>query len=481
MPSNTYNVKPTTSEEKVAETITKTGSQVLLGDSELNIPSGALLTPTELTISEVTTMGKLKDGMEFISGVEINAEDAFFMSPAEIIIPLPSAENGEQYIGYAYEESGNDFHLYPFKTVNGMAVFEVMHFSGYGIIQVSENFEEPPESPNVRNAARQNIFRVIIEPQSIQNRDGGLSEDQLTRIDNILRVWYKMGVKKELNKALENGDYIKVAAKELIIWKQAVQALGRDASFTAEFEEAFTLLNKAINKAVDTAYSKCAKEHDPSQVGRLMWIAGFVQALGEHGTHLSNADDIIQKARNCANFKLTIKSTFTTEDDPECGPEVEEYYGEIILNINDDFQLSGEGQMDGFKTKCHKKCILTAGTLKQTVRVPETEFKVGAAKDDISILLEIPEELIDTTLDCSYTVPGSNFELGMHETNITDWDEFILSHMLEKRGKLGNVLIKNWDIVKEGDVYARKVYDKKVVGMPGEREYSVLELIHTPK
>lgn len=107
--------------------ITTTGSN---GTTyELTIPSGALPSPTRITMTPVASIGDYPFS-SLVGAVEIQPHGLQLLKPARLVIT--PAETVAKPTGFLFGESGHDFHRYPL-TPGGGITMDLMHFSTAGV------------------------------------------------------------------------------------------------------------------------------------------------------------------------------------------------------------------------------------------------------------------------------------------------------------------------------------------------------------
>lgn len=453
-------------------------------DVSIQFAQNSVLTPSSVTAEPISQIEGLPAGSQFVTGIHVSSEDILLVSPAYITFSIPSDIDTTKLRGFSYREDGDDFHLYPISFSGDSVLMEVSHFSGYGLIQVSESFVEPESPSNIESQAKQNISRIVLDVQRAQalGEREDFSEDELNRIKNILTVWYKTHVKKVLQDYVSNDELLLSSIKDFFSWLQVVQSFGFEDYFNAEITEAYGLISKAINNAINKSYTKCKDENDPSQASKLIKIAALVQTLDARVIAGISDEDITQKARNCANFKLTIDTQITADPHLDgCPGDTEDYFGEAYITMADDFSLSGEGSVDGTASVCAQECRVTGGTLEMPFEILTTQFKGSKNGEKVSLVLRFTDEEVYNELDCSITLPNGA-DLGLHHTNFFGWDLFLDSANVKMINPTTYEFI-NWEVVREDNVFARWTVDRKVPGGGAYPDYekTILELIHLPK
>ncbi len=487
---SSHSIVMTSALSKTATLGTKGGTLSVVGPdstSTLEIPSKGLLYKTSIKASPVLSISGLPNGTDLLAGVDFDSSDAMLSKPAKLEIALDEKPKKNVY-GIAYDTGGKNLTTFPV-TVNGSTVIiPVMHFSGYGIITVPDSFKSNEHPNDVRAQAQQDIVSFLswIQVQQAFGHSDTLTDAQKKGIQDTLTDWWNRGVKPFLEQSLRDTKEIVPAAKEYTIWLQSVQMFGFESEFASTIKTSETILAKAIVRAADEASRLCTEAHDPSQAGVLLKLYAIAEGLGLDGVGGLRVENLKKQALKCAKFKLTIKSQFTVEDGKVCPVGEDEYYsGEIELEPDEDFTLSGKGivKADSIQV-CATECRIERGDgpVEATVEVPGVLFGTSTESKDIAIPLSVTDETA-VQYDCSYVVPGTDVDFGYHRP--FGWDGSFYNMHDEARTGLFEYMITGWTRDGSGDVFATKSYDwvKKPtfmgMGVP-VHEVTTLKLLHTP-
>lgn len=102
----------------------------------LEIPEGALLLPTPITMTPVLHAEGLPGTSTMVATVQLQPEGLQLHQPATLTIQPPNPPPETETYGYAYAATGNDAHLYPVRGDSNSVEFQLSHFSGYGILRI---------------------------------------------------------------------------------------------------------------------------------------------------------------------------------------------------------------------------------------------------------------------------------------------------------------------------------------------------------
>ena len=102
----------------------------------LEIPEGALLQPTPITLTPVRSAEGLPGSSTMVATLQLQPEGLQLHQPATLTIKPPSPPPETETYGYAYAATGDDAHLYPVRGDSSSVEFQLSHFSGYGILRI---------------------------------------------------------------------------------------------------------------------------------------------------------------------------------------------------------------------------------------------------------------------------------------------------------------------------------------------------------
>ncbi|MBN1462390.1 MAG: hypothetical protein JW922_01765 [Paludibacteraceae bacterium] len=450
--------------------------------AHLTFSPDALVFPGNVQIQAVENVKDLPKGAKFITGVDIQADEKLIREPIQLKFPLPQEMEKENIMGFAYNEDGSDWHLYPIEFNENHVLLELNHFSGYGIIEIT-SVEFAPKQPSGNLSQLEQLIaegrqQALVEQAANFNDDYYQKEVQ-TKIDAFLKEWYLVLVEDYFKPALDDATLLERAVYEYWDWISYVEHYSTGDLFALEITELKRLFNLAMDKGTTEANKRCAQEHDPSQawvfskLSRIYHMANLLQGL-------NTRSDLIDQFAKCLKFTLKISTTFSPTE--TCGLPTENYTGEIKMAVDlGDMEgiLSGEGLVTGKFSMCDLTCEVVGANTNQIVRIAKAMPKdVNSKNPEIDIEIEIPNDAgAGSGLRCteSFGNAGSSsveFPIGWADT-------LVYNHKNEVNDDGTRLRLKNWEIVKEEDVYARKSYDISD-RLTGVKEKTIFELVHTP-
>ncbi len=125
-------------------TITPAGGTIETTNSDglvlsLNIPAGAVLQDTEITITPVTDIPNLPFGESVLAGLQFAPDGLLFAEPALLTIDLPPGTTSSTTLGIGWDGAGENTRLEFVEFTDTQATIVISHFSGIAIIETLGN------------------------------------------------------------------------------------------------------------------------------------------------------------------------------------------------------------------------------------------------------------------------------------------------------------------------------------------------------
>jgi len=180
-------------------------------DFQFTLGKDTLETMKAISLTPIQSIGGLDSAWTFIAGVQLTPDGTTFASAGKLTISIPEGFRNKKLTGFSYEGDGKDFSFYPITVSDGMAVFDVYGFSGYGLVSVEDFEAVPPKPSSIEKQAKQYLAAILRE-------SAGLDDVLLKRIENILSAWYETSVKPKLDTAERDSDGIRDAGREFMSW-----------------------------------------------------------------------------------------------------------------------------------------------------------------------------------------------------------------------------------------------------------------------
>ena len=258
----------------------------------LEIPAGALMGDTDVTVTPVTGI----DGLPFAGGlqgaVQFGPDGLELLKPASLSIAPTRSVSGTDLTGFGWRAQGDDFHMEPVVTEGGGLVLEVLHFSGAGTGSATD--EERARQLTRVPRSTLDAFRQEISDAIRRGDDDAVS--------TLLRKYLDQVLKPHIAAALTsvNESVVRDTALAAIDWWRQAQLLAASddngkgsipADVVADLE---TSIEKLLEQAYRLAYATCP---DPEAKLRMFFYARNSQLI-----QLNIGD--LNELEKCATIRL---------------------------------------------------------------------------------------------------------------------------------------------------------------------------------
>ena len=222
---------------------------------------------TEVTVTPVSAIEGLPFSMGFLAAVQLGPEGLLLAEPGRLSLKIPINVEDEELVGFAANDDGSDFHLFPvtggsYSEYTGTTdfSFNVMHFSLYGVASVVQGEIEaqaghPPASPSAQDEQELAPLLPIEGFNGFDDPAPLLSKIQLQLIKSHNRL-----VKPRMDKlAATKCEQVTVAAWNFNDWRSKVDKANQTEYFQKQI--------KSDGKALHERFNECAKELCPVCMG----------------------------------------------------------------------------------------------------------------------------------------------------------------------------------------------------------------------
>lgn len=480
---------------------------------ELTLPAGSLPESSLVAVRQIEKVNNLPENTKFVAGAALAPDGVSLTGNGLLQITLPDGVETKNLIGFSYHGQGENFYFYPAKIQGRTAVFRLSGFSGYGLLDVGSTDVKIIRSAKQTEAV-QKLALILLNKSRSQAAGGpeNWTEEELRQITDVLKDWFENSVKLRLEAALADDRLALGAIYEYVSWLGKAQWFGVDGGLETLAEQGKKMSSMAIDNAVKKAGKRCADQKDPSQAGLILKYHGIAVYLGLGGL-AADYEQVKNLISKCVNFKLTIKSKLTGQLFNAKRPDIAEVEGEGPITMSGTLALSGNGliKINRFSSGLGGRQCAPMRPFNFNFEVPETLFKASDSGKKLTLYLDLGDDknfpveyplmasepvgnnsISDRELAASIAKSRSvnyfdcSFHIGvmfMHLYPQLPWiDDFIEAHSDEGEGLGGYRLkITDWEFV-GGDVYARKIYErKKSVPLKTITENTILELRYEPK
>jgi hypothetical protein len=236
---------------KVTQTIGTDGGRIVAGAVIMDIPPGALLTATTITVTPLSGIAGTPVDDAFQSGALLAPEGLRFLQPATLTLPA-TTDAGLAAFGSAGD--GTHFHAIPSVSAGGVVTIPIWHFSAAGAI-----------APDASQwTAVLNYLTTSAEEQATQAAAAAAYAGNTQGIIDALRAWYVTSVKTGLQVAVgASQEFFELAVGEFMAgWYRVVSLFGVEDALQTEKSEGERL---ALDAAADLAgrlLSRCTPTGD---------------------------------------------------------------------------------------------------------------------------------------------------------------------------------------------------------------------------
>jgi hypothetical protein len=286
----------------------------------LTLPEGALLSPEEIVMTPLASVGGLPDGVT-TWGVLLEPEGLVFLASGTLAFELPAGVDADDLFSGATFSGGEDFHLTSMSVEGATVTTPISHFTvriaGSGVEEVLALATErvPSRAEGYVNTKEAELARIWLVPPA----------DPLAFIDGMLdpeRQWLD-SIDRRLDSAvsvLDDAQIDNALAEALAMKNHLDNLIDSMGDFdvdvgplTALRTDLLDIISAAVSRAVNHAWNKCVRDSDPDQAARLWRLAAVAEALWVVGADIAFGQ-IRQRALDCGTFEVRIDGTYTSHE-----------------------------------------------------------------------------------------------------------------------------------------------------------------------
>jgi len=289
----------------VGALLTSSGTSLALSDSRgieyrLDVPTNAVLEAVTIRMSLLEAAAGLPSDIGFLAGVTLAPEGLRLLRAATLTIrfPGPLSENA---MGFAFDENGADFHLYPGEVAGNVITFPIAHLSGAmagtgpgtGMSTAALERAGSGGTMSLKAACNSQSTAESWIAMLVRSDLGGREMLWPTFYD-----WFDGTISPHLKAAAGNDELLWFASDEFCAFVNLLDRYilqdptnndGISQHAVTLRNKGWRLLAKAYANAVNRSHSRCVTEYRAFQAIRMMKIARAARALGL-GQHLSQPD-----------------------------------------------------------------------------------------------------------------------------------------------------------------------------------------------
>jgi hypothetical protein len=222
---------------------------------------------TTVTMTPISEISDIPFRKGYLAAVHLAPEGLLMTEPATLDMIIPGEYGPDELIGFAADGTGEDFHLFPIISYSDpynhqtTVLFNIMHFSMYGVAQVTlQEIETQQAHPPAKPDSQDEDELAPLVPQEGDALAPLVPVTEDTKNQQKLRKSYNRTVKPYIEK-LANLDCNKVgvAAYEFQKWMARVN----NANEVNRFQDKIT----ADGNALLSRLKECVKVNCPNCAG----------------------------------------------------------------------------------------------------------------------------------------------------------------------------------------------------------------------
>ena len=268
----------------------------------LTIPKDALLNDLTISLTPVSAIDNLPLGSKGLAAVQLAPEGLNLLEPATLVIKAKTRIPAKELVSFAYAGDGKDLHLYPLDGDPSQTTFQILHFSGYGAGQGdSGNLQQyQPGSPESKAEAQGNAVAT-----DVANNGGSYSDQDKTKICDILGDWYKASVIIDLKSAETDSSKLYAAGGQYMRW------LKKNSMFCGNrFDTEVEAANRSLAKGLQHAYHEAVPQCQLKLMYQWSKWAALLSLL-TYAPDLTFDPNVLADVKTCQVFEMGIGGTIT--------------------------------------------------------------------------------------------------------------------------------------------------------------------------
>lgn len=278
----------------------------------LEIPPGALLVPTEIVLTPVTSIDGLPETSTFGAAVQLEPDGLRLYEFATLTVQPPRDIPLEEQVLIGYAGQGQDVHMVPPVVGADDIQMKLLHFSGYGIVQESDPFRVGYiNRRTVENQARlSQAMAELLQKEHQAQKNGQPSDPEFVeKITRNLQNYYNQVIRPRLMTATSSCANGQKALQTYFEFERQKQLLGITNEIQTDNIDMAVLQRQVALKCMEEAYQRCEQEHVLEEIMPL--ALGYERQRQLLGTADENAGfdpEIWAFVEKCYRFELEFDS-----------------------------------------------------------------------------------------------------------------------------------------------------------------------------
>jgi hypothetical protein len=304
---------------------------------ELLIPPGALDFTEVITMTPALRAENLPFSGGLIGAVSLEPAGLDLYTPAQVRIIPPTLAPGLMTIGFAYNGTGEQFHLRPLAPNAGTVQLQ------------AEEIAITMEIVSIRPVGAGRGTRADVDRQLSQSAPAdpidAMEQDIVAEALDLLekevsRRAYERDVRPLLLQAVTDVQVVDEAIRRFDRWLQLVDSHGDRTRFFTQIVEGRNLMERFLPRAAGAAADRCYSQKRPEEGFRLLrWMRYASKYLGSAQTAAIEA-----KLAKCLRFELTFHSHMT-ETAPGFG-YLYDLEAKVTLRASSGMNATGVGPLE---------------------------------------------------------------------------------------------------------------------------------------
>ena len=270
----------------------------------LAIPAGALLDPASVTLTPLTSAGRLPMGARGLRAVQIGPAGTDLLKPASLTITPPKAVARSLLTGVAFDDGGKQFHLTPVSRSGSAATLRVFELDGLGIASTKAGARYLFSRTRVPTSLVHQLEQIAAVPRAPRRARGS----QAGPSDALSAQLFALAV--QIQVTASSGD-IDSAVIQFIPWDALSIGLAGPYPGLVAWRALVTQAFQAgFRRAIATAQAAC-QTGDIRQMGRLLRFRDYLHTSLATLPLQSLRTDIDAVVSRCLRFELDYDVTIS--------------------------------------------------------------------------------------------------------------------------------------------------------------------------
>lgn len=302
----------------VIRTITPRGGTLIASGSDgsryrLRIPEGALLSPVEITMTPIRALDGLPSTSGKVAAVQLEPSGLQLMRAAELTItPADTIPVAEQ-LALAWYGGGDDAHQYPLRIDPERIEMDLLHFSGYGVLQAPPGHAAREAVRNAKSQLARLETQVAKALENDREAGGTISDATIELMQQSMIEYYDIALRPLMTQGESDYRLAECCIRRWAEWERRNLLLIADAA-APELQSRREEANASVEKILDNMYRQgmehavqLCREHDLRAVTLMIGLERQAQLMG---TASEGSERTWERIFDCLTFEVEFRSTF---------------------------------------------------------------------------------------------------------------------------------------------------------------------------